>query len=422
MDEDASQPSGLHENEHLYELLVQNNREFAMFGIDLAGKILSWNPGVEHVFGYEREEFVGRPAELIFTDEDKQKGAPERELLAAASEGEAADVRWHLRKDGKRLWANGVMTALYEPGGKLVGFAKVVRDQTEKKQLEVQKERLLSQLREEHDLVNALNALLEQRVSEGLLELSDTSEQLDQEALARRRVEESAERLASEVRSQADELESLTYAISHDLRSPLRGLDGFSAALLEDYGEILDETGQSYLRRIRAGSQLIGDLIDNLLGLSRLSRRNLRHEEIDLTSLSLEIVCSLRESHPEREVTVVVEEGLLVTGDGQMLRLLLEHLLVNAWKFTSTVQQPRVEVGREDVEERAAYFVRDNGIGFDMHYADRLFTPFQHMHSHNEQQGAGIGLATVKRIVRRHGGRVWAESEPGAGTTVYFTL
>ncbi|MEX2535584.1 MAG: ATP-binding protein [Trueperaceae bacterium] len=406
----------------LYELIVSNTREFAIFGVDLDGTITSWNPGVEYLFGYSRVEFIGQPAALIFTAEDKEKGAPKRELLGAQTQGEAMDVRWHLRKDGSRFWANGVLTSLRSPAGELVGYAKVVRDETEKKRFEMERDRLLVQLREERDLVNGLNALLEQRVSEGLLELASTSTQLDQEALERQKVERSAGRLSNELQSQSEELESITYSISHDLRAPLRGLDGFSQALLEDYGDVLDETGKSYLRRVRTGAQLIGELIDNLLDLSRLSYVQMRREEVNLSEVAGRIADRLRESSPEREMEFLIPQGIMAQGDANMLAVVLENLLSNAWKFTSKEERARIEFGANLEDGETTYFVRDNGVGFDMRYSGRLFAPFQRLHPNREFEGTGVGLATVRRIVRRHGGRVRAEAQVGQGATFFFTL
>ncbi|HEX7004366.1 MAG TPA: ATP-binding protein [Trueperaceae bacterium] len=400
---------------HLNDLLVENTSEFAMFGLDLSGTILSWNPGVEKLLGYAVNEWVGQKSAIIFTEEDRAKHAPLKEFERAAREGETADVRWHLRKDGSRFWANGVMTALFTPAGVHIGYAKVIRDETDKKKLEVGRERLVKELREEHELVNALNTVLQQRVSEGMEELAEASAQLQREVNDRLR-------LGSELRSQEAELESLTYSISHDLRAPLRGLDGFSQALLEDYEEILDEVGKGYLRRIRSGAQLIGDLIDNLLELSRLSRRDMKWVEVDLSRLAKRVVDRLRRNSPNRNAQIVIGKGMVVTGDPDMLGTLLENLLGNAWKFTAREDVAQIEFGATDEEGERRFYVRDNGVGFDMRYAARLFAPFQRLHPRSEFEGSGIGLATVRRIVHRHGGSLGVDSEPGVGSTFWFSL
>lgn len=218
------------------------------------------------------------------------------------------------------------------------------------------------------------------------------------------------------------ELESFAYSISHDLRSPLRGIDGFSHMLADEYGERLDAQGKDYLERIRAAAQRMGALIDDILELSRISRHSMRKERVSLSLLAHELLDELAQSTPARIIDVSVEEGCVAFGDPQLLRMLMQNLLENAWKYTKRETAPRIAFGRESTEEDAAFFVRDNGVGFDMKYAGRLFAPFQRLHKPEEFEGTGIGLATVARIVHNHGGKVWAESAPGKGTTLYFTL
>src|ERR687890_869327 len=218
------------------------------------------------------------------------------------------------------------------------------------------------------------------------------------------------------------ELEAFSYSVSHDLRAPLRAIDGFSQILLEDYEDRLDEEGRLYLRRTKNASQRMGHLIDDLLNLSRMTRSEMRRESVDLSALVKGVVEDLRATSPEHEVDVIVEEGLVANGDENLLRVALENLVGNAWKFTRDQPRPRIEFGILEHEDTPAYFVRDNGVGFDMAYADKLFGAFQRLHSTGEFEGTGIGLATVQRIVHRHGGRVWAEGNIGSGATFFFTL
>jgi signal transduction histidine kinase len=232
-----------------------------------------------------------------------------------------------------------------------------------------------------------------------------------------------AERASRDLEEANRELEAFSYSVSHDLRAPLRSIEGFSQILLEDYADKLDEEGEDYLGRVRAASRRMALLIDDLLDLSRVSRRPLRCELVDLSAQTREIAAELGKSQPEREAEFVIADGLTANGDPRLLRLVLENLLGNAWKFTSREEKVRIEFGSATLEGRErVYFVCDNGVGFDETYAGKLFGAFQRLHGPDEFEGTGIGLATVQRIVRRHGGRVWAEGEVGDGATFFFTL
>lgn len=226
----------------------------------------------------------------------------------------------------------------------------------------------------------------------------------------------------AELASALRELESFSYSVSHDLRSPLRSLDGFSHALLEEYAPQLDATGRDYLERIRAASLRMGTLIDDLLQLSRVARHTLTCKSVDLSSLAGEVISGLRRESPDRDVTVVIEPGLIVQGDAHLLQIALENLLGNAWKFTARTPGAQIAVGRRLRDGRPEYFVRDNGAGFDQAYADKLFVAFQRLHSAAEFSGTGIGLTIVQRIVRRHGGQIRGESPPEGGAVFSFTL
>lgn len=218
------------------------------------------------------------------------------------------------------------------------------------------------------------------------------------------------------------ELEAFSYSVSHDLRSPLRSIDGFGLALVEDCAASLPPAGVSHVERIRAATQRMGQLIDDLLQLSRMTRAEMHHEPVDLTVLATSVAVDLARTAPERRVAFVVEPGLAATGDANLLRVVLENLLGNAWKFTGKHPEATITVGRTMRDGHAAFFVRDTGAGFDMAYAGRLFGAFQRLHAAGEFAGTGIGLATVQRIVRRHGGEVWAEGAVGQGATFTFTL
>jgi len=218
------------------------------------------------------------------------------------------------------------------------------------------------------------------------------------------------------------ELEAFSYSVSHDLRAPLRSIDGFSQLLLEDYAGGLDSKARDYLRRVRESAQRMGELIDDLLLLSQVARAELKRDRIDLSSVANAVFEELKKRDPVRQVELRVAEQLLTEADSRLLRVAFDNLLGNAWKFTAKVPQARIEIGAEQKPGGAVFFVRDNGAGFDMSYAENLFRPFQRLHAESDFPGTGIGLATVYRIIDRHGGRIWAEGTVDRGATFYFTI
>jgi light-regulated signal transduction histidine kinase (bacteriophytochrome) len=227
----------------------------------------------------------------------------------------------------------------------------------------------------------------------------------------------------AQLQAATKELEAFAYSVSHDLRAPLRGIDGFSHVLLNDHGHKLDEQGVQYLERIRAAAQRMGQLIEDLLQLSRVTRSELRSEKVDLTVMAWEIIRDFQMREADFRAQVTIADNLCVEGDPRLLRITLENLLHNAYKFSSTRSRPEVTLGSLTAESgETVFFVRDNGVGFDMAYADKLFGAFQRLHAFEEFPGTGVGLATVQRIIRRHGGRIWADSAVDQGTTFYFTL
>jgi light-regulated signal transduction histidine kinase (bacteriophytochrome) len=233
---------------------------------------------------------------------------------------------------------------------------------------------------------------------------------------------ETLERAKSATELANRELEAFSYSVAHDLRAPLRSIDGFSQALLEDFSDRLDEAGKQHLRYVRESAQEMAELIDGLLSLSRVTRRELQREPVDLSGIARAIFFQLRRIAPERSVETIVADDLIVEGDHRLLRVALENLIGNAWKFTSKRAAATIEIGVVAGSEPRTYFVRDDGAGFDMAYQAKLFGVFQRLHAAREFEGTGIGLATVQRVVSRHGGRVWAEGEVDRGATFYFTL
>lgn len=236
------------------------------------------------------------------------------------------------------------------------------------------------------------------------------------------RLNEQLSRQRDAVEAVNRELESFSYSVSHDLRAPLRSIDGFSQALLEDCAAVLDDDGKRHLHHVREAAQEMGQLIDDLLKLARVARAEITRTDVDLGVLARRVGDRLRVSDPERAVELLFADGLHVIGDPGLLGVLLDNLLGNAWKFTSKRDGARIEFGSTERAGRLVYFVRDNGAGFDMAYASKLFGTFQRLHAASEFPGTGIGLATVRRIVARHGGEVWAEGQVGRGATFFFTL
>ncbi|MDX1688613.1 MAG: PAS domain S-box protein, partial [Candidatus Promineifilaceae bacterium] len=369
--------AALVQSEERYRLLAES----ALTGVYLIqdGLFKYVNPALASIFGYQEEEIIENlgPRDLTAPEDRPRVQEHIRQRLA----GEERDIRYTfqgLRKDGSYVDVE-VHGAKVEYEGR-PAITGTLLDITERKRQEEE--------------IRRLNEELEQRVIERTAQLEAANK----------------------------ELEAFAYSVSHDLRAPLRAIDGFGQALLEDCVDQLDELGQSYLERIRANTQRMGDLIDGLLGLSRITRTEFLRERVDLSAIVHEIAADLQQRDEQREVEFTIESGRVVKGDARLLGAALENLLENAWKFTGEQPVARIEFGAMNQDGEVVYFVRDNGVGFDMAYADKLFGAFQRLHAMEEFSGTGIGLATVQRIIRRHGGRVWAEAAPGEGATFYFTL
>ncbi|MGD9852273.1 MAG: ATP-binding protein [Nitrospirales bacterium] len=287
----------------------------------------------------------------------------------------------------------------------------------------------ISERQQAENLLRQARDNLEKRVQERTSKLAAANAELIREVSERKRAEEDIRKLNTQLVQQTaqlsasnKELEAFSYSVSHDLRAPLRGIDGFSQAVLEDYADKLDESGKSYLHRVRAASQRMSQLIDAMLNLARLTRAEIRSQTLDMSGMVEAILEDFHKIDPDRQVEVVVAKNLFATADPQLIRAVLENLLGNAWKFTRQREDARIEFGYEPYKGQPAYFVRDNGAGFDMTYAHKLFGAFQRLHAYTEFPGVGVGLATVHRIIQRHGGQIWADGAVGEGATFHFTL
>jgi PAS domain S-box-containing protein len=350
--------------------IVQSSQD-AIMSINPAGVITSWNDGAAHLYGYAAEEAVGTAAASLLTRHEHEVRT--RTLHSVlAGEGPVSFESTDRRKDGSFVEVSVTDSPLPQ-NGSVVGVARIARDITERRRLERE--------------VRTLNAELEQRVA-----------------------------------FRTEELEGVLSSASHDLRAPLRALNGFSKLLAKRLGPQLDDVGRDYLGRISNAADRMGAMIDDLLELSRISRAEPRRAQVDLGELARDTLAELQRATPERNVEVTIASGLTVCADPELMRTALDNLLGNAWKFTATRDRARIEVGERKEDGEHVFFVRDDGIGFDMAYADKLFRPFHRLHHVSEFPGTGIGLVSVQRIIARHGGRIWAHAEPDAGATFSFTL
>ena len=363
-------------NEISFRLLIEAVKDYAIIGFDPSGMVTSWNGGAERLKGYKAEEIMGQHISRLYAQEDIDTGKLEEELQQAAATGHVEDQGWRVRKDGSRFWAEVVTTALRNPGGKLIGFVKIDRDITARRDSEKQ--------------IRDLN-----------LELV---EQLDQLGNVNR------------------ELESFSYSVSHDLRAPLRHVDGFARILKDEYSPEIPLEASRYLDRILQGATRMGQLIDDLLNLAQIGRKELKRRKVQMGSLVKEVMAELPAEAQERSIEWRIEPLPEMNCDPGLVKIVFANLLANAVKFTRKQAAAVIEVGTRTTDGQLTIFVRDNGVGFDPRYADKLFGVFQRLHRQEDFEGTGIGLVTVQRIIRRHGGEVWAESQVDAGTTFFFTL
>ena len=359
------------------ESLIESSTD-AIIATDKEKNVVLFNEGAEALFGYRRDEVLGRRGPILYESKDDAK-----EVMRRMREGGGTVSAFEttLRaKDGTIIPVLISASLLYDEEGREAGTVGFSKDIRVRKKAEAE----LLQYREH------LEELVEERTAE--------------------------------LHAVNKELEAFSYSVAHDLRQPLRGISGFSGALLEDYSDKLDAQGKDYLKRVDAASQRMARMIDSLLDMSRVMRVEIHRGPVDLSGMAKSIASSLQEVEPEREVEFVISDGLIAEGDARLLRLVLENLLGNAWKFTSKRARATIEFGVSRDDGHGEYYVRDDGVGFDNAYADQLFIVFQRLHRVEEFSGSGVGLSITQRIVERHGGRIWAEGEVDKGATFYFTL
>jgi PAS domain S-box-containing protein len=350
---------------------IVNSSDDAIVGKTTDGVITSWNQGAEHIYGYRPAEVIGQPMTKLCPPE---RTGEVREILAKISRGERV-VHFETerrRKDGTTFPASVTVSPICDETGTIVGASSIARDISEQREL-----RAMADLRRRADELDRANR----------------------------------------------NLESFTFSVSHDLRAPLRAMSGFSAALQEEFTDALGEVGRGYAQRIQAAGDQMTQLIDDLLRLSRVLGAPMRLRTVDLGAEVAQIAAELQRDEPDRRVRFAIQRPVEAQADRTLIRTVLENLIGNAWKYTSRQEEALIEFGTApDEHAPVCCYVRDNGAGFDPAYADKLFQPFQRLHSASEFPGTGVGLASVQQIIERHGGRVWAHGAVGEGATVHFTL
>jgi PAS domain S-box-containing protein len=362
--------SNLKESEKELRKILENMQD-TYYRTDLEGRIERASSSVYELLGYQIDEVMGLKISDLYVDPYERQRLLQ---LLEQTDGKVQEFEAQLRrKDGEIIWVS--TNAHYHISkGKVKGIEGTTRDITRLKKIE-------------EELKNHRKHL---------------------------------EHLVAE---RTEELESFSYSVSHDLRSPLRSINGFGHALEEEYGHLLDDAGKDYLRRVRSSTSHMADLIDDLLQLTMVNRQALVMEKVNVAVMVEAILADLKKANPERAVKTIIAPDVAVQGDARLLTIALRNLLENAWKYTSKTESAQIEFGVSDMPaESPVYFVRDNGVGLEMKYANKLFKPFQRLHKLDEFEGTGIGLAIVNRVFTRHGGSVWVEAEPGEGAVFYFTV
>lgn len=484
----------LRQNEERFRLMIGCVRDYAILMLDPDGRIVNWNEGAQRIKGYTADEIVGQHFSKFYPEESVREKLPEKILAEAEDKGRFEHEGWRVRKDGSRFWANVVVTAMRDAGGKLLGFVKVTRDLSERKraqEIQDERDRFFELSRDMICMAGfdgyfkSINPAWERTLGfsgEELLKkpfiefvhpddraatmaesakLAAGEETINFEnrylcedgsyrwfawgaradiakkliyAMARditdqKRAREQIaglnmdlQRHAGQLEAANKELESFSYSVSHDLRAPLRHIDGFVKLLDKQANGHLDERGRRFLDIIADSARRMGALIDDLLVFSRMGRTEMRQTKLDSRTLVDEVIVSLQNEIQDRHIHWKIGELPQIEADAAMLRQVWANLIGNAVKYSRPRDPAEIEIGYNTENGEDVFFIRDNGVGFDMQYAHKLFGVFQRLHRPEEFEGTGIGLANVQRVVHRHGGRVWAQSELNKGATFYFSL
>jgi PAS domain S-box-containing protein len=343
--------------------------------LDVDGTILGVNPACEQLLGYALAEVRGKVLFDFLCPSSRAAARKQHEKVRHATVPLESE-NYIVRKNGERRFVRWRNTALRDETGEITHIIATGLDITDRIESEEHIKRLHSELQQH----------------------------------------------AADLENANRELEAFSYSVSHDLRTPLNVISGFSGILADHYAGQLDEQGRKYVERIALSARKMNTLINDMLSLSRISRQELSYEDIDLSALVSSFLCELQASEPDRMVKVIVPQGITVRADGRLMHVAIENLLRNAWKFTSRNPEAKIEFGTTQAEAARVYFIQDNGAGIDMNFAEKLFQPFQRLHSEKEFGGTGVGLATVQRVIARHGGRIWAQAEVDKGATFFFTI
>jgi PAS domain S-box-containing protein len=360
--------------EHATQLqLIYDTANVSIFNVDTQGVITHANQRMAEMFACPMARLIGSEYVAHIHPAERETGRKMMLALLASDIPMVSLERHYMRDDGTEFWGHLTGRQMFDADGNAAGLVGVIADVSERKRAE--------------DALRELNETLEQKVAE-----------------------------------RTRELEAFSYSVAHDLRSPLRAIDGFSQLVLSDNADKLDPASIGNLRRVRAAAQRLGELIDDMLELALVTRTEVNKQQADLTRMAREVMEALHGTQPDRDVDFSAADNVCAQADLFLARILLDNLLGNAWKYTGRTASAQIEFGRIEQNGEAVYFVRDNGVGFDMAYADKLFKPFQRLHHRDDFEGSGIGLSIAQRIVSRHGGRIWAESRPGEGATFFFTF